>query len=415
MSKTHSLLESAFHGNLDTLKKLVTELDDGSDIAKKIGGIRDTCGMSPLHLSIMNGKLEVVKYLIDELKLDVDLKENNAGHTAINCAVRGGFYEIAVYLLEKGANPDIPSDTGVTALHWAAEKEDVKLLHLLLSKGVNVDALSNDGTALRWAATKGNHKAVRLLLNRHADPNISYLQTSTPLLVSVVAKSLRCLNLLLEAGADPDVPGLGVVPLICAAENGQANMVLSLLKAGANPNVTDEDGLRPIEVAAVSHHKDVVEILIPVTSPISSYLDWSVTGIMKHLHSEEARVQRELKLNEKLVNAKFKGDAAFREKDYMNAALCYTQALFGNPSNAAAILSNRSLCWLRVFLGEPALKDAMACIELKPDWSKAYYRAGSALSLLMNYEEASKMFAKALELDPNNEEIRKAFQLSSIF
>ncbi|KAL5720657.1 hypothetical protein ACHQM5_013303 [Ranunculus cassubicifolius] len=122
MSNTRSLLESAFHGNLDRLKKLVAELDDGNDIAKKIGGIRDTCGMSPLHLSIMNGKLEVVKYLIDELKLDVDLKENNAGHTAINCAVRGGFYEIAVYLLEKGANPNIPSDTGVTALHWAEEK-----------------------------------------------------------------------------------------------------------------------------------------------------------------------------------------------------------------------------------------------------------------------------------------------------
>ncbi|KAL5714749.1 hypothetical protein ACHQM5_016665 [Ranunculus cassubicifolius] len=99
------------------------------------------------------------------------------GHTPINCAVRGGFYEIVVYLLEKGANPDIPSNTGVTPLHWAAVKEDVKILQLLLSRGVNVDAFSNDGTALQWAEARRNHRAVNLLLDCH--DNVSLFETGS--------------------------------------------------------------------------------------------------------------------------------------------------------------------------------------------------------------------------------------------
>ncbi|KAL5722542.1 hypothetical protein ACHQM5_006052 [Ranunculus cassubicifolius] len=409
-ASAHPILKAAFQGNLDRLKNLVEKLGDKTrDIAKTIAEIKDPHGFSAIHMCTMNGKLGICKYLIDELKVDINLKESNAGHTPINCAVRGGFYKIAVYLLEKGANPDIPSDTGCTALHWAAEKEDVKLLHLLLSSGVNVDALSNDGTALRWAAARGNHRAIKLLLNRQANANITYRQSSTPLLVSVVKNSLRCVELLLEGGAEPDLPGLGMLPLMYAAENGQADMVLSLLKAGANPNVTNQEGLSPIEVAAVERYKDVVEILLPVTSPISSYLDWSVTGIMKHVHSQDAKVQRELKQEETFEEAKFKGDAAFREKDYMMAATCYSRAIAGDPSNAV-LLSNRSVCWQRLFHGELALEDAMACIRLKPDWPKAYYRAGSSLSLLMKFDEASKMFSKALDLDPNNAEILKALQ-----
>lgn len=33
---------------------------------------------------------------------------------------------------------------------------------------------------------------------------------------------------------------------------------------------------------------------------------------------------------------------------------------------------------------------------------------------MQKFDEASKMFSKALELDPNNEEIHKAYQLSSV-
>jgi tetratricopeptide (TPR) repeat protein len=50
--------------------------------------------------------------------------------------------------------------------------------------------------------------------------------------------------------------------------------------------------------------------------------------------------------------------------------------------NDAAVLSNRSLCWLRAGQAERALEDAKACRALRPDWAKACYREGAAHRLL---------------------------------
>lgn len=58
-----------------------------------------------------------------------------------------------------------------------------------------------------------------------------------------------------------------------------------------------------------------------------------------------------------------------------------TQAIDLDP-NEGVLLSNRSLCWLRLGQGEHALEDAKACRALMPDWHKACYREGAALRLL---------------------------------
>ena len=57
------------------------------------------------------------------------------------------------------------------------------------------------------------------------------------------------------------------------------------------------------------------------------------------------------------------------------------QAIDFDPTDAT-LLSNRSLCWLRLGQAEHALADARACKALRPDWPKACYREGAALRLL---------------------------------
>jgi tetratricopeptide (TPR) repeat protein len=59
----------------------------------------------------------------------------------------------------------------------------------------------------------------------------------------------------------------------------------------------------------------------------------------------------------------------------------HLQAIDLDPTNAT-VLSNRSLSWMRLGQPDQALADARSCKELKPDWSKAWYREGSALRLL---------------------------------
>jgi hypothetical protein len=55
----------------------------------------------------------------------------------------------------------------------------------------------------------------------------------------------------------------------------------------------------------------------------------------------------------------------------------------------AKLLSNRSLCWLRMGDGQRAYEDATACKKLRPKWAKSHYRQGAALMFLKVQYESS--------------------------
>jgi hypothetical protein len=48
----------------------------------------------------------------------------------------------------------------------------------------------------------------------------------------------------------------------------------------------------------------------------------------------------------------------------------------------ASLYSNRSIFWLRLGMGDEALSDACACIRMRPDLAKGYFRQGMALCFL---------------------------------
>ena len=103
-----------------------------------------------------------------------------------------------------------------------------------------------------------------------------------------------------------------------------------------------------------------------------------------------------------------------------------------------AVISNRSLCWARLNEGSNALKDAVACIILSPDWPIAYYRAGIAWRILkvqillcvygcsgfflgggargtlltwcwyQDYERAAEAFEMGLMMYPGNKDLQNA-------
>ncbi|RZC59872.1 hypothetical protein C5167_007174 [Papaver somniferum] len=243
------------------------------------------------------------------------------------------------------------------------------------------------------AAANGQLEAIQILLDHNADPNLMSCRSYTPLAVSIVSglpQSLRCLELLLEAGADPDGGSNGVTPLVVATHKGLTEIIRRLVQA------------------VKGHHHDV-EILFPVTSRIPGYIDWSIGGVMTRVQSDQAKEQWKLKANEKFQEAKEKGAEAFKEQDYYKALYWYSQASDIAPYDAN-VLSNRSMCWARVKDGKSALENANKCILLRPDWPKAYYRAGVAYNLLKRYSCAQEAFLEVLKLSPNNQELKDAYR-----
>uniref|UniRef100_A0A1J3IBL2 Putative ankyrin repeat protein n=1 Tax=Noccaea caerulescens TaxID=107243 RepID=A0A1J3IBL2_NOCCA len=426
--KVQQFLNAACTGNLDFLKKVAEQLDEGKDLRKTVESIKDANKRGALHFAAREGQTDVCRYLLEDLKLDADTKDE-AGDTPLVHAARQGQIETAKYLLAHRADANIASELGATALHHAAGTGEIELLKELLSRGVPVDSQSESGTPLVWAAGHDQKDAVEVLLQHNANPNAETEDGVTPLLSAVAAGSLACLELLVKAGAKANVFAGGATPLHIAADIGSLELINCLLEAGADPNQKDEEGNRPLEVAAARENRKVIEILFPLTTKPESVSDWSVDGILAHMESNKEREQEansnKAKLGEtgikrdlpqvseeakaKAAEAKARGQDAFHRKDFQMAIDAYTQAIDFDPTDHT-FFSNRSLCWLRLGQAEHALSDAKACRELKPDWPKGCFREGAALRLLQRFDEAANAFYEGVLLSPESKELVDAFR-----
>lgn len=72
-----------------------------------------------LHTACLQGKLEIVKNLINEVHIDVDYLDRT-GSTALMYAAYGGYFDIVTFLVNHGANAAIKNLKGGTAVRYAA-------------------------------------------------------------------------------------------------------------------------------------------------------------------------------------------------------------------------------------------------------------------------------------------------------
>ena len=90
-------------------------------------------------------------------------------------------------------------------------------------------------------------------LNKPRSPNFHDANQVTPLYAAACNRSLKCILLLLEAGANKDQGRTdnGATPLYIAAAYGHLEVVRLLVESGANKDQgTTEDGATPLFVAA---------------------------------------------------------------------------------------------------------------------------------------------------------------------
>ncbi|KAE8795622.1 Protein STIP1-like protein [Hordeum vulgare] len=151
-------------------------------------------GFSALHIAA-RGSLEVCRYLVEELLVDVDLVDKE-GRTPLFFATycNGGTAE---YLLDHGANPDKADNNGGFLLHYAAEIGSCEMVELLLAKGAYVDPVCARGTPLHIAAGGGQYGAMKILLDHSADYN-KMVDGVTPLMAAKDANSTECIKLLVK-------------------------------------------------------------------------------------------------------------------------------------------------------------------------------------------------------------------------
>ena len=248
-------------------------------------------GVTPLLFAARVGDLESAKLLL-EAAADVN-ETGNDGLSALTLATVRANVPLALYLLDRGANPNLDG-AGYTALHWAAGTWETELT--VRSITVHRPGVWETAVGLR----NGKLELVKALLAHGADPNARMktgpfrlgttkspdrpeLDGATPLILAAMAGDAAVMRALVEAGADPQLktPLNGTV-LMAAAGMGHVQgedlikdsdaleAAKMAVQFGVDVKAADFAGNTALHYAAYMRHDPVVQFLVDQGSSLEA-------------------------------------------------------------------------------------------------------------------------------------------------
>ena len=288
------MLSASREGDLDGMRQLIARRPELS-----------TCQFNytpPLHFAVREGHLPLVRVLVEQKALDPNYKSYPFGDSFLTMAQDRGYDEIARFLQDALANPDLTRkwvDTGEIdyrqdeeqrqfdqALHagekrkveqlldnrpdlarnefssWAegvlmmpAKKRDRPLLELLMRCGATVPALSKWGRFYYFV----HDDIAAFLLESGMSPRHMTWHGVTLLHDMAQSGDISKARLLLDRGADINAVDdeYRTTPLGMAARWGQQKMVAFFLERGADPNTAGAAWSTPLAWAHKKGHRAI--------------------------------------------------------------------------------------------------------------------------------------------------------------
>ena len=244
--------------------------------AAVLGGVVHAAGNSSIAAAAKSGDIAAVRKLI-AAHTDVNAAAGDAS-TPLLLAVHNSDMAMVKVLLAAGAKPDIANHYGVTPLLEASRTGDAEMMDVLLRAGADPKRIHTEGeTTLMAASRAGSVSAVKLLLDHGVDVNAtdSY-QHETALMWASAEDHLDVVDTLLKAGANPnlqahvnsiterknaDHPTGGFTALMWAARNGYEDVVRRLVQGGADLNLKNGDGASAAMIAIYNDRFDLAKVL----------------------------------------------------------------------------------------------------------------------------------------------------------
>lgn len=292
-----AIMWAAAEGHADVVNALI---DAGADPNDSL-----TSGFNPLFFAVRAGRTEVVKLLVHK-GVDVNQvlktsggKSPRKGTSPLMLAVENGHFELALHLIDAGANPN-DERSGYTVLHaisWVRKPnrgdgddgdpaprttgklESLPFVRELVARGANVNQRLERGssgrgklgrqgaTPLMMAAVTADLPLIKTLVELGADPTIPNEENATALLAAAgvgtlapgeeagtEAEVLECLTYLLDRGLDVNAKDVhGETAMHGAAYKSLPQVVAYLAKHGARVDIwnsRNEYGWTPLSIAS---------------------------------------------------------------------------------------------------------------------------------------------------------------------
>lgn len=144
-------------------------------MADVFNGAKELKQTYSFHEAIVAGKISFIKEYTESELSTLSNEYSDDGFTPLSLAAYFDQTEIAMLLIEYGANPNLKATnpSKVNALHSAVAKENFELCQLLITNGADINAVQTQNvTALQSAAHRGDLKLVQLLVENGADVNM---------------------------------------------------------------------------------------------------------------------------------------------------------------------------------------------------------------------------------------------------
>lgn len=271
-----SLAEAAMYGNVHAVQRLLNQGHSPDDTTED--------GIPAIVHAVRSGEPEIVR-LLCAADVDCDVQLSTDGTSALMCAAAKGYKEIITTLLHYQADTAITDHHNNSVMHYAAlngdydsfeliakhHHKELKLneagmnaLHIACSEGhTGIAGLllhqfntkdipgSDHKTAIHYASKSGSVLMVKMLIESRADllvldnytmAAIHYACYSqhTGVASELIRADNRCLHL---------KDGWGNTPLHYAKHLADQDTVEMLLQQGADPHISNNDGVSPSELS----------------------------------------------------------------------------------------------------------------------------------------------------------------------
>lgn len=244
---------------------------------------------TPLIIATLNGHDSVVKLLVDQFRVDVNQtgKVKFSGYviekaSALWVAAGAGHLTIVKALISRGADVNQTTLTRSTPLRAACYEGRIDIVQYLVDHGADIHTTNKfRNSCLMIACYKGHHKIVKYLLEKGLNPNLQAFCGGTALHFAAEFGHLEIVKELLKYATQHLPNKYNLSPLMCAADNSQAEVVEYFLDRKNGINASRKDHISALELLGASYANCKDNLNLQKTY---HYLYWAL--ILRHLHSD---------------------------------------------------------------------------------------------------------------------------------